>query len=201
MKLFETKRNEETMFDYSSSINREQFQYFCEVVQHEDACEDSRHRNGLIPKNNEELTCVTQIRLVVITANVLDDTQYETYHAFGDMQVAFTKADMGEIKTIDEPSLRVMGFKDISRLKAYHQIKPSYFIYPDEQYVTGSRQAFKALMTACHLENYMAICRFTSRKGTIPRMVALVPQLEILEEGGSQTQPPRVQPTFPSLCG
>jgi len=36
----------------------------------------------------------------------------------------------------------------------------------------------------------MAICRFTSRRGTLPSIVALVPQREILEEDGSQTQPP-----------
>jgi len=143
----------------------------------------------LDPKNNEELVCVTQF-VCADTAQTLDDTQYETYHGFGDMQVPFTKEDMNEIKKVDEPSLRVMGFKHISRLKAYHQIKASYFIYPDEQMVTGSRQAFKVLMKACLLEERMAICRFTSRKGTIPRMVALVPQREIVEEDGSQTQPP-----------
>jgi ATP-dependent DNA helicase 2 subunit 1 len=46
--------------------------------------------------------------------------------------------DVKKIKAFDTPGLKLIGFKSLDTLKVYHNIKPSYFVYPDEAKVKGS---------------------------------------------------------------
>lgn len=46
--------------------------------------------------------------------------------------------DMKQIKFFDKVGMKLMGFKPRNKLKVYHNIKHSYFIYPDEKRITGS---------------------------------------------------------------
>jgi len=39
-----------------------------------------------------------------------------------------------------------MGFKPSSALKAYHNYRSSYFVYPDEEHVVGSSSMMDALI-------------------------------------------------------
>jgi len=57
------------------------------------------------------------------------------YFPFGDEKVFFKKEDIAEIKKFDDPSLKLMGFKPSSRLKSYHNVRSSYFLYPDEDVI------------------------------------------------------------------
>jgi len=54
------------------------------------------------------------------------------FHPLADEKVIFKKEDIAEIKKFDDPGLKLMGFKPKSRIKPYHNIRSSYFIYPDE---------------------------------------------------------------------
>ena len=45
---------------------------------------------------------------------------------------------MAKIKGIEEPGMTLVGFKPSSSLKAYHNYRTSYFVYPDEAHVKGS---------------------------------------------------------------
>lgn len=49
----------------------------------------------------------------------------------------FEKAEVEELKRFDEPGLVLMGFKPINRLKLHHHIRPSLFVFPEEEMVTG----------------------------------------------------------------
>ena len=40
---------------------------------------------------------------------------------------------MNKIKRIEQPSLKLVGFKPRTYLKDYFNIKSSYFIYPDDE--------------------------------------------------------------------
>ena len=42
--------------------------------------------------------------------------------------------------------MRLMGFKPKGSLKLYHNIKHSYFIFPDEKKTTGGSQCTDALI-------------------------------------------------------
>ena len=53
---------------------------------------------------------------------------------------------MTQIKSFEKPSLTLIGFKDIRTLKDYHNIRTAYFLYPDEDHVTGSSQFCDALI-------------------------------------------------------
>jgi ATP-dependent DNA helicase 2 subunit 1 len=69
-----------------------------------------------------------------------------------------------------------MGFKPISRLKYYHNLKHASFLYPDEQSIRGSTVAFSALLSQMLKMQKMAICKY-SKSNTPPRFVALLPQV------------------------
>ena len=60
----------------------------------------------------------------------------------GDEKIAFQKADINEIKKFDVPSLKLMGFKPRSRVKAYHNIRSSYFLYPNDDVNSNASSFF-----------------------------------------------------------
>ena len=55
-----------------------------------------------------------------------------------------------------------MGFKPISKLKVYHNIKHSYFLYPDEKRVSGSSQCSDALIKEMIQLKKYAVVKFIS---------------------------------------
>lgn len=131
-------------------------------------------------RTNQPLTTETRW-ICADTGQILDpDQQIRTYHEYGPSKerVYFSKDEMKELKTFGNPSLTLMGFKPLDRLKPYHQIKPSQFIYPDEARCNGSTLAFNALIQAMNELKQFAVCRYIFRKTSIPRFVALVAQIE-----------------------
>eukprot|EP00494_Astrolonche_serrata_P028736 UN29003 len=83
-----------------------------------------------------------------------------------------------------------MGFKPFERLKPYHNLKPAYFMYPDEPQVEGSTVCFSALLEEMIKLGKIAICRFIYRKSSVPRFAALLPQKETFNEHDEQEKPP-----------
>jgi len=51
-----------------------------------------------------------------------------------------------QIKFFDAVGMKLMGFKPRSCVKVFHNIKHSYFIYPDEKRISGSAQVADALI-------------------------------------------------------
>eukprot|EP00484_Ammonia_sp_Unknown_P026483 CAMPEP_0197030270 /NCGR_PEP_ID=MMETSP1384-20130603/9537_1 /TAXON_ID=29189 /ORGANISM="Ammonia sp." /LENGTH=685 /DNA_ID=CAMNT_0042459585 /DNA_START=33 /DNA_END=2090 /DNA_ORIENTATION=- len=144
---------------------------------------------------------VTETRWICSdTGQILEDSQIKTYHEYGPAKhkIYFSKQEMREIKTFGSPSLTLMGFKPLHRLKAYYQFKPSQFVYPDEERCNGSTKAFDALIRAMHKEKVFAVCMYIARKASIPRFVALVAQQELLdkEDNNRQIQPPGLNMIF-----
>ena len=70
--------------------------------------------------------------------NVLYRNQIGTFYPIGGEKVKMSKKDMLMIKNFSEGGMQLLGFKDRSYLKVYHNIRHSYFIYPDEKKVSGS---------------------------------------------------------------
>lgn len=53
---------------------------------------------------------------------------------------------MNQIKSLEKPGITLIGFKPKKVIKPYHNIRTSYFLYPDEEHVSGSSQFFDALI-------------------------------------------------------
>mmetsp|Transcript_45711 Transcript_45711/g.74561 ORF Transcript_45711/g.74561 Transcript_45711/m.74561 type:complete len:620 (+) Transcript_45711:19-1878(+) len=104
-------------------------------------------------------------------------------------RVEFTREEVAQIKNFGDVSLKLMGFKPRSRLKWYHNLKHSYFIYPDEEGQEGATLAFHALYDRMIHHDKIAICRYVTRAIHSARFVALLPQKELLDEHGQALYP------------
>lgn len=51
----------------------------------------------------------------------------------GKEKIPIKKEEMEQIKKFDTPSLKLIGFKNVKKLKPYHNVSNSYFIYPDDE--------------------------------------------------------------------
>lgn len=85
--------------------------------------------------------------------------------------------------------MTLVGFKPSHALKAYHNYRTSYFVYPDESHVKGSSQSFDALIKQMIAKDKVAIVKFIARKGTQLRFCALIPQEESYDDDHVQTPP------------
>ncbi|KAI8354817.1 SPOC like C-terminal domain-containing protein [Mortierella sp. GBAus27b] len=127
-----------------------------------------------------------------------DTTQYLTpadmkqYWEFGGVKVVFTKEEVAAMKTFGPPGLALIGFKPKDAVKMHYNINHGMFLYPDEKSYEGSTRAFSSLLKAMAEMNKVAICSFTQRSGYSTRLVALLPQLEVVGSNG-QEQPPGFQ--------
>lgn len=85
--------------------------------------------------------------------------------------------------------LRLLGFKPCSLLKHYHQLRSPTFLYPDERSMAGSTQTFIAFHAAMLAKEKMAVCSFVRTQASEPRLVAVIPQVEEVDDFGVQVAP------------
>ena len=71
---------------------------------------------------------------------------------------------MKKIKNFGTNGMKLMGFKPKSALKIYHNIKHSYFIFPDEKKTKGSQQCTDALIKEMLAQDKIAIVKFIPRE-------------------------------------
>lgn len=93
--------------------------------------------------------------------------------------------DADEIKQLKSPATKVLsllGFKPMSDLAPWHQLREATFVFPDEVKVPGSLVAFSALLEAMLEGNVMAVCCLVRGPSAEPRLVALLPQREVTSE-------------------
>lgn len=133
----------------------------------------------------------------ISTKNVCADTgalllgsQIRLAYTYGGQRVFFDKQEMNDIKVLDKPCIRLMGFKPRDALKDHHNIKHSSFIYPDELAIKGSTVMFTALWQKMLDLGKIAICKMTPRASSPSRFVALIPQAEKRDSTGEQLVPP-----------
>lgn len=126
------------------------------------------------------------------TGAILDDLSIKTYYEYGPekLKIYFTKDEIKKLKEFGEPSLQLMGFKSMDRLKPYFNIKPSYFMYPDEERIQGSTLLFHSLIIAMKELNQFGIAKFIPRKSSGLRFVALIPQPEVINKETKQQEKP-----------
>ncbi len=86
--------------------------------------------------------------------------------------------------------MKLLGFKPMSCLKPYMFVKPGHFLYPDEKNIEGSTTLFASLLTKCLEKNKFMLIEIIPRANAPPRLAALCPQDEELDESGQQVCPP-----------
>jgi ATP-dependent DNA helicase 2 subunit 1 len=141
-----------------------------------------------------EATTNKPLRKVVKKINgqgeVLYDQQIGTYFPLGGEKVKLTKEDVKKIKSIERPGITLLGFKPRHLIKPYHNFRTSYFLYPDEEHVSGSSQFFDALINELTETEMVGIVKVMSRQSQELRFAALLPQQEHYDPESHEQSPP-----------
>ncbi|KAM3591334.1 uncharacterized protein V6R79_000337 [Siganus canaliculatus] len=124
------------------------------------------------------------------TGSLLLPSEIKKAQVYGNKQIVMETDEVDAIKKFEDPGMHLIGFKPMERLKIHHHIRPSVFLYPEENDVKGSTCLVSALLTKCTEKNVFALCRCVPRRNYPPRFVALVPQQEVVDEGKVQITPP-----------
>ena len=115
--------------------------------------------------------------------------QVGTYQLYGNKKILFSKEEMNKIKFIEEPGMKLMGFKSIDCIKPYYNIRESYFIYPNELLSNGAGKLVDALIKQMLVKKKCAIVKFVAREGSTVKFCSLLPQQEKYDEDYFQTPP------------
>ena len=106
---------------------------------------------------------------------------------YGGKQVMFSPEEVTELKSFGQPGISLICFVPREGIKfIQHHLNKTTFIFPDESQTKGSSVLFLSLTSELAKRDKVAICRYVARKGVPPRLVALVPQLEQIDEAGYQ---------------
>ena len=88
-------------------------------------------------KSNKRVKTITKF-ICAKTGKELWDHELGTFMEFGKEKVKLSKTDTQHIKTFAKPGLQLMGFKAMSKLKDYLNLKPAYFLHPECSRSPGS---------------------------------------------------------------
>ena len=86
--------------------------------------------------------------------------------------------------------MTLIGFKPKSLIKPYHNLRTSYFLYPDEEHISGSSQYFDALISELSEQKLVGIVKLVPRNNQELRFAALFPQQEHYDEEDHFQTPP-----------
>ena len=116
--------------------------------------------------------------------------QLTYYQDYGQEKLQFTAEEVKKLKVTMPSGVVLLGFKPRSCLAPYHNMTHSYFLYPDESAYNGSITTFTALLLKMVELDRIAICRMQMRSNSTPKLAALLPQTEIIDENGIQERAP-----------
>ena len=136
-------------------------------------------------EDNEELkTVVTYVQPSTgqVLSNVAEHSaaEYKCFYELGGQKAVFTWAELHSdaVKDFGPPGFTLLGFKPMDRLKPYHNISHSLFLYPDELAVKGSTRFMHLLIARCLHKQVFIVAKFIQRRRATPRLVALLPHAE-----------------------
>ena len=124
------------------------------------------------------------------TARPIDKVEIRKAYKFGGDQITFTPEEVSELRHFGDPGIRIAGFKPLSMLPIWANLKPSTFIYPSEDDYVGSTRVFSALQQKLLRDQKMAVAWFIARKNAAPVITAVLPGAEKLDDNGTQVFPP-----------
>ncbi|XP_031481658.1 ATP-dependent DNA helicase 2 subunit KU70 isoform X2 [Nymphaea colorata] len=111
----------------------------------------------------------------------------QRFFPYKNENIKFTVDELSEVKRLSAPVLRLLGFKPLDCLKDYHNLRPSTFLYPNDEEIIGSTCVFVALHRAMIRLGRYAVAFYGNLSH--PQLVALLAQNEVTSPGG-QVEPP-----------
>jgi ATP-dependent DNA helicase 2 subunit 1 len=96
---------------------------------------------------------------------------------FGGEKITFSKEEIQKLRYFGNPVIRVIGFKPMSKLPMWANLKNSTFIYPSEEDVVGSTRVYSALHRKLLHDKLFGLTWFVPRKNAVPVMAAMIPTL------------------------
>ncbi|XP_040942783.1 ATP-dependent DNA helicase 2 subunit KU70 [Gossypium hirsutum] len=129
----------------------------------------------------------TERSLICEDTGALIQEPPKLFQPYRNENVKFLPEEIAEIKRISPGKLRLLGFKPLSCLKDYYNLRPSTFVYASDQEVVGSTCIFIALHRSMLKHNRFAVAYYGASNH--PQLVALVAQDEITS-AGAQMEPP-----------
>ena len=124
------------------------------------------------------------------TSRPVAKTELRKAFKFGGQSVLFTPEELTSLRSWGDPVIRILGFKPLSMLPIWANIRPSTFIYPSEEDYVGSARTFSALHQTLLKKQKMGLVWFLARRTATPVIAALLPGPEKQGEQGEQTFPP-----------
>lgn len=109
----------------------------------------------------------------IVQHNVLTNKSYKSQVICG-KDILFSPEEIIEMKSIQKPGLRLLGFKPLDQLKPRWMIKNCLFLYPDEEKIVGSTTLFRALWEKCLEKQRYALCSIAMRRSTSPKYASFV---------------------------
>ncbi|KAI4334804.1 hypothetical protein L6164_013513 [Bauhinia variegata] len=129
----------------------------------------------------------TERNFICSDTGALVEQSSRRFHPYKNTNIIFSTEELSEIKRVSTGHLCLLGFKPLSCLRDYYNLKPSTFLYPSDEDVVGSTCIFIALHRSMIRLNRFAVAFYGS--SSRPQLVALVAQDEVVQSGG-QIEPP-----------
>lgn len=124
------------------------------------------------------------------TAQAVEKSEIRKAYKFGGEQISFTAEELQALRDFGSPIIRIIGFKPISSLPIWANVKHPSFIYPSEQDYIGSTRVFSALHQKLLKDQKLALVWFIPRKNATPCLAAMIAGEEKIDENGVQKFPP-----------
>ncbi|KAI3853730.1 hypothetical protein MKW98_025247 [Papaver atlanticum] len=129
----------------------------------------------------------TERSFICADTGALVEEPAKRFQPYKSENIKFSTDELAEIKRVSTGHLRLLGFKPLSCLKDYHNLRPSTFLFPSDEEIIGSTSTFIALHRSMLRLGRCAIAFHGS--SSHPQLVALVAQEEIASPSG-QVEPP-----------
>ncbi|KMS94099.1 hypothetical protein BVRB_024810, partial [Beta vulgaris subsp. vulgaris] len=127
--------------------------------------------------------------LEIDTGELLDDSQVTSYHPYGGKNITLTKDEVKSMRSMYPSGLQLLGFKPLAQLADYHNIKSALFLRPNENRIAGSSLLMQALIERSSAKDMFVVARMNLRDAQVPRIVALLPQQQQVNEFGDVVVP------------
>jgi ATP-dependent DNA helicase 2 subunit 1 len=124
------------------------------------------------------------------TARTIEKWEIRKAYKFGGDQVSFTPEEQKELRNFGDPVIRIIGFKPLSALPFWANVKHPLFIYPSEEDYVGSTRVFSALYQKLLKDQKAALVWYIARKNAGPVLAAMMAGEEKVDENGVQKIPP-----------
>ncbi|XP_054805999.1 ATP-dependent DNA helicase 2 subunit KU70 isoform X3 [Prosopis cineraria] len=130
----------------------------------------------------------TERSFICADTGALLDESTKRFIPYKNKNIIISMEELSEIKSVCPGHLQLLGFKPLTCLRDYYNMKPSTFLFPsDEQDMVGSMRIFIALHSSMIRLKRFALGFYGS--SSRPQLVALIAQDEVIRSGG-QIEPP-----------